>query len=101
MTPRYVPRDYQAAGTDAVFDHFGRVRSTLLVWATGVGKTEAYLQVVDRFLRENPTRPGGRPPRGAGQSAGEALAPRPRRMARDRDGRAARRGRRRRPVRER
>jgi superfamily II DNA or RNA helicase len=56
MTPRYVPRDYQATGIAAVFGDFERVRSTLLVWATGVGKTEGYLQIVDQFLRENPTR---------------------------------------------
>jgi superfamily II DNA or RNA helicase len=54
MNSQYVPRDYQTEGIEAIFDQFTRVRATLLVWATGVGKTEAYLQVAERFLDENP-----------------------------------------------
>src|SRR5262249_22805567 len=56
MNPRYVPRDYQTAAIEAVFNEFKRVNSTLLVWATGVGKTEAYLQVGERHLNENPEK---------------------------------------------
>lgn len=55
MTPQYIPRDYMDESIDAVFGEYYRgVLSTLLVMATGTGKTEAYLQIVERFLRENP-----------------------------------------------
>lgn len=55
MNPQYVPRDYSEAAIEAVFDEFQRgIRSTLLVMATGVGKTEIYLQIAERFLREFP-----------------------------------------------
>jgi superfamily II DNA or RNA helicase len=54
MTPRYVPRGYQTEALDAVFDEFTRVDSTLLVMATGTGKTEVFLQTIERFLDENP-----------------------------------------------
>jgi superfamily II DNA or RNA helicase len=51
----YVPRDYQLACIEAIFGDFiaGKL-STLCVMATGVGKTEVYLQVAERFLEENP-----------------------------------------------
>jgi superfamily II DNA or RNA helicase len=54
MNAQYVPRDYMDAGIEAVFDHLRRVHSTLVVWATGVGKTELYLKVAERFLDQNP-----------------------------------------------
>ena len=54
MNPRYVPRDYGTAAIDSVFNAFKQHRSSLLVMATGVGKTEIYLQIAERFLDENP-----------------------------------------------
>src|SRR5262249_30990564 len=56
VTPRYVPRDYMDAALAALADAFRRVRSTLVVWATGTGKTELYLKHVERFLRESPLK---------------------------------------------
>jgi superfamily II DNA or RNA helicase len=41
-------------GIEAVFEHLKTVRSTLVVMATGTGKTELYLQVVERILHQNP-----------------------------------------------
>jgi superfamily II DNA or RNA helicase len=54
MNAPFVPRDYQIEAIEAIFDEFKRVRSTLLVWATGVGKTEVFLKVAERLLDENP-----------------------------------------------
>ena len=55
MNPQYVPRDYGDEAIKAVYDEFTRgIRATLLVMATGVGKTEIYLQIAERYLNENP-----------------------------------------------
>ncbi len=51
---RYVPRDYMDEAIAAVLDDLLRVWSTLLVMATGTGKTWAFLQVARRLLGINP-----------------------------------------------
>jgi superfamily II DNA or RNA helicase len=55
MNHCYVPRDYGDAAIEAVFSDFSKgIKSCLLVMATGVGKTEIYLQIAERYLREHP-----------------------------------------------
>ncbi len=56
MNPAYVPRDYMDKAISATFEEWQESWSTLVVMATGTGKTEFYLQVAERFLKENPTR---------------------------------------------
>lgn len=41
-------RKYQVDAVDAIEDHFGRVRSTLLVQATGTGKTVVFAELLRR-----------------------------------------------------
>jgi superfamily II DNA or RNA helicase len=50
----YVPRDYQTECIDEVFITLKNNLSALIVLATGTGKTEIYLQIVSRWLTENP-----------------------------------------------
>jgi superfamily II DNA or RNA helicase len=57
VNAHYVPRDYGEAAIAAVFAEFDRsIRSTLIVHATGTGKTETYIQIAERFLRDNPDK---------------------------------------------
>ncbi len=56
MSCHYKPRDYQVEAVDRVFEELANVRSTLMVMATGVGKTWCYLKVAERFLAENQSR---------------------------------------------
>ncbi len=56
MNPNYVPREYMDECIDSVFLMWEKYWSVLVVMATGTGKTEAYLQIVERFLEENPTQ---------------------------------------------
>jgi superfamily II DNA or RNA helicase len=57
VNAQYVPRDYGEAAIAAAFVEFDRgIRSTLIVHATGTGKTETYLQVAERFLNDNPDK---------------------------------------------
>lgn len=50
MNPQYVPRDYQLECIDAILDSLQANRSALVVLATGTGKTEIYLQVIERWM---------------------------------------------------
>jgi superfamily II DNA or RNA helicase len=50
----FVPRDYQQQALDAVFRDFDRFWSSLIVMATGAGKTCIYIKTAERFLKENP-----------------------------------------------
>lgn len=53
MNHQYVPRDYGDAAIKAALDEFAKgIKSTLMVMATGVGKTEIYLQIAQIFLDE-------------------------------------------------
>jgi superfamily II DNA or RNA helicase len=57
MSDRYVPRDYGEAAIAAVEAEFASgVRSTLIVHATGTGKTETYIQIAERRLKANPEK---------------------------------------------
>jgi superfamily II DNA or RNA helicase len=53
---KYVKRDYAEACIASVFGELSRIRSTLCVLATGVGKTRIFLQIAERWLAENPGR---------------------------------------------
>jgi len=50
---QFAMRPYQGECVDAVFAEFGRgVRSTLVVMATGLGKTVVFSEVVERWLKQ-------------------------------------------------
>lgn len=49
---QFAMRPYQGECVDAVMDEFGRgVRSTLVVMATGLGKTVVFAEVAQRWLK--------------------------------------------------
>ncbi len=49
---QFAMRPYQGECVDAVFAEFGRgVRSTLVVMATGLGKTVVFSEVCERWLK--------------------------------------------------
>lgn len=48
------PRPYQQAGIDAVLEKFAEGSSTLVSWATGLGKTVLFAHVMGRILQQQP-----------------------------------------------